>query len=108
MSAKTDSEPLTYFDKAGIERWRENDKIVNQNTAFRRAPSGVAIEVAKMAQAQRNSVGVSRAIQKERANGHNRTVVSLAGTKNKTGPELQDLVETQTNAYGRAKVRFKG
>ncbi len=102
MSAKTDPESLTYFDKAGIERWRENDKIVNQNTAFRRAPSGVAIEVAKMAQAHRNSVGVSRAIQKERANGHNRTVVLLAGTNNKQGPELMELVEKQTNAYGRA------
>lgn len=106
MNPKLDTESLTYFDPVGVERWRENDKVVNQNSAFRKAPSGVAIEVAKMAQAHRNSVGVSRAIQRERANGHNRTVVSLAGTNNKTGPALQELVERQTNAYGRAKGKL--
>lgn len=107
MNAKTDPEALTYFDEHNVERWIETDKVVNQNSPFRRAPNGVAIEVAKMAQAHRNSVGVSRAIQRERANGHNRTVVSLSGTNNKTGPALQALVETQTNVYGRAKLANK-
>jgi hypothetical protein len=107
MNPNLDPESLTYFDAVGVERWRDGDKIVNQNSPFRKAPSGVGIEVAKMAQAYRNSVGVSRAIQRERASGHNRTVVSLAGTNNKVGPALQELVERQTNAYGRAKGRLK-
>lgn len=103
---KHDPEALTYFDPLGVERWSETNKAVNQNSPFRKAPSGVAIEVAKMAQAHRNSVGVSRAIRREQAAGHNRSLPSLS-KNHKTGPELKDLVERQTTAYGRAKIPNK-
>lgn len=106
MKAKTDPEALTYFDEHNVERWTETDKVVNQNTPFRRAPSGVAIEVAKMAEAHRKSVIMTATIRKEHARGHNRSLPSISAN-HKTGPDLAALEERQTTAYGRAKLPNK-
>lgn len=71
----TDYDTRTYFDKAGIERWQDDDTPIDQNTVFRTAYNGVKIDTAKMAQAARNSAGSSRAVSRDAAAGKPRGTV---------------------------------
>lgn len=70
-----DYDTRTYFDKAGVERWMDDDTIIDQNNVFRTAYNGVKIDTAKMAQAARNSAGSSRAVSRDAAAGKPRGTV---------------------------------
>jgi hypothetical protein len=104
----------TYFDKDNVERWYDDDTVVNQNTVFRQAYNGAKIDVAKMARAARNSAGTSRAVSREAAAGNPRGTLRGISRKSEANlkvgipdvyaakPNLTDVKENPGTAYGRA------
>jgi hypothetical protein len=77
----------TYFDKAGTERWADDDTAIDQKNVFRQAYDGQRIDTAKMAQAARNSAGSSRAVSRDAANGKPRG--TLRGISQKADANLK-------------------
>lgn len=65
----------TTIGRDGIERW-DDGTPVSQNNAFRVAPDGMRIDVAKMAQAARNSAATSRAVSRDAAAGRGRGTIA--------------------------------
>lgn len=109
----TEYDTRTYFDKAGVERWVDDDTVIDQNGPFRKGPSGIALEVAKMAQAHHNSVATSRAVSRDAAAGRGRGTIQgisrkadanmVKGIPDVYAPaRLEPIAERQTQAYGKA------
>lgn len=104
----------TTIGRDGVERW-DCGTPVSQNNAFRVAPDGMRIDVAKMAQSHRNSVGSSRALSRDQAAGKSRgTMRGMSRTADEriaeyrpdpfalASPKLAAITERQTQAYGKA------
>lgn len=112
MSAEYDTR--TYFDKAGVERWMDDDAVIDQTTVFRTAYNGVKIDTAKMAQAARNSAGTSRAVSRDAAAGKPRGTLRGISRKSESGlkvgipdvyapaPKLEPIKEHQHTTQMRA------
>lgn len=108
----TEYDTRTYIDKHGAERWVDDDKLIDQNGPFRKGPNGIALEVAKMAQASRNSVATSRAVSRDAAIGRGRGTIQgisrkadanmVKGIPDVYAGKLEPIAERQTQAYGKA------
>lgn len=108
----TEYDTRTYFDAANVEKWCDDGTPVSQNNAFRVAPDGMRIDVAKMAQAARNSVATSRAVSRDAAAGRGRGTIAgisrkadanmVKGIPDVYAGKLEPIEERQTQAYGKA------
>ena len=110
----TEYDTRTYIDKAGKERWVDDDTAINQNSAFRMAYGGERLDLAAMSRAAANSAAVSRALSRDMAAGKQRG--RMRGMSRKSdeqpnmvipdvyaaGPKLEPIAERQTQAYGKA------
>jgi len=110
----TDYDTRTYIDKAGVERWNDDDTVIDQTNVFRTAYNGVRIDTAKMAQSARNSAGSSRAVSRDAAAGKPRGTLRGISRKSESGlkvgipdvyapaPKLESIKEHQHNTQMRA------